>query len=1081
MHARFLPIAAAFLLAAPLAAQSTTSGAVRGTVTDEGGNPLPGTTITATNQETGFTRPASTDETGAYVLRLLPPGTYRVTGRRIGQQPVEQSNIAVIVGSTVTVNFQMRVAVTQLATERILAETPIDVSDAGVRQTVTEAEIDNLPSRGRDFTDFIETSGMVSPNPEATTGGQFSIGGARPSQTNIQIDGVDANNSFFGENRGGSRIPFSFSLESIREFQIITNGYDVEYGRYTGGTVNIVTKGGTNTFRGSVYGNLRNDTFTAENFDGTQPNDYSVYQFALQAEGPVIKDKLHWFASADAQRRREPFTSISIERLANSEDFADTTVFRRYLTALDTAYGISDPESMYGRWLISNDVFTLFGRLDWTISDAHRLSVRNNYANHRNHDEAGSFAINTGRSQAEKFEDRSNSLVAELTSVLRPNMFNVARVLYATEERPRLGNEPRPELNVRLTPGLTVEYGGAFISYRNNLIENKIQLIDNITMEQGSHTFKLGTNNTFTHIENTFWLNGSGQFQFSSIDDFEARRPSRFTRNLRADGSLPEATFDVQEYSVYAQDEWQVTPRLLAVLGLRYDIARYGDRPRRVVDVERAFGFTTGIAPVDNNNISPRVSLTWDRNGDASEVIRLGGGLFYGTVPFVMGGNVAGADVPMRTLTCEGSIDDLDPDAPPVVDYPSFGDEGQSIPTSCRGQTGFGGVPEYAFWSQDFSIPETFKVNAGYERMLTPRTKAGLDLIFTASQKLYSVRNLNLRNPLFQLENEGGRLIFVPEGQYDPSSTAGAARLQNTDFANIYVNHNDGVARSVSASANFDHRVSDRVLFRFLENTLLKASYTYTWAKDNSSFSCCTSNEGFTGQRYGALGPNVIGGVGNRNAGWGPSNFERRHTILFSGFATLPGEIRMTGVMRFASGVPFSPEVSGDLNNDGVSFNDRPYIFAPEDLPVYVGSATGTAATAIVAEHRTRYAEYLEENKCVGDFVGRIIPRNTCRQPWFNKLDLGFRRKFEMGGEKSAELSLDLFNVLNFIDKDLGTYRSVQSFNRNILSANRYNGDTGEVEYTVPTRGTQEFGITRTLGTNLLLQASAQLGVRVSF
>ena len=156
----------------------------------------------------------------------------------------------------------------------------IDVADAGVKQTVSQEEIAELPALGRDFTDFISLSGLVSPAPEVTTGGQFSIAGQRPSQTSIQIDGVDANNAFFGENRGGSRIPFAFSLESIREFQIITNGFDVEFGAYSGGIVNIVTQGGTNDFRGTLYGNYRGQALTTDDFDGNPPNNFSVQQYA---------------------------------------------------------------------------------------------------------------------------------------------------------------------------------------------------------------------------------------------------------------------------------------------------------------------------------------------------------------------------------------------------------------------------------------------------------------------------------------------------------------------------------------------------------------------------------------------------------------------------------------------------------------------------------------------------------------------------------------------------------------------------------------------------------------------------------
>src|SRR5688500_10024834 len=932
-------------LAGTLDAQTTTGG-IRGRVTDPAGIPLPGATVVAVNEQTGFSNGAQSDDQGNYTIRLLPPGTYRVTARRLGSQQVEIANLRVVLSTNTTQNFTLVPVAVVLEGVQVTADRPIDATQAGVSQTVTTEQIENLPTLGRDFTDFIALAGLVSPAPEVTTGGQFAIAGQRPSQTSIQIDGVDANNAFFGENRGGSRIPFAFSLESIREFQIITNGFDVEFGNYSGGVVNIVTQGGTNDFRASLYGNYRDKSLTREDFDGNPPNNFSVQQYAGKVSGPIIRDQLHYLVSVDGQRRREPFRSITPAFLRGTGDAADAASadsLERFFDVLESEYGVTGAASQYGEWEISNDVLTIFGRLDWTLNDRHRLSVRNNFSDHKNLDEAGSFAFPAGRSQAESFKDRANSLVGELTSVITPRIFNVLRVQYATEERPRIGNNLKPELRVRLDANETVEYGGAFISFRNFLDETKFQVVDNVTLALGDHSIKLGTNNVFTSIENIFWLNGSGGFEFNSLADFEAFRPSRFNRNVRADSVTPNATFNVQEYSVYAQDEWRITPKLLGVFGVRYDIQRYGDRPGRVVDAERAFGLETGIAPIDDNNISPRVSFTYDLKGDATQLIRLGAGLFYGRVPCVMGRNVASTDTPLRVVECRGSLSavPIPPDIPPdVSDYPSWAASGEDNPFGCGGAGGVGGVPEYAFWNSGFEIPETIKANIGYERQLRPGTLASIDLLFSESSKLYTVRNINLRDPQFELDGEGGRRVFVPAGRFAPSGAAGTDRFRNADFASVYVNYNDGIARSFAASLNVDHRLTD--------SSAVRASYTYTRAYDNSTYSCCTANEGFTGQRYGALGPNVIGGIGDEARGWGPSNFTREHTIVLSGTFRLPFGIRVSPKWSIRSGTPWGPEVSGDINADGVSFNDRPYIFRPEELPVFVSPSAGKDRKSVV-------------------------------------------------------------------------------------------------------------------------------------
>jgi hypothetical protein len=963
---------------------------------------------------------------------------------------------------------------------------------------VSTEEIANLPTLGRDFTDFINLSGLVSPTPETTTGGQFSIAGARPSQTNLQLDGVDANNSFFGENRGGSRIPFNFSIESVKEFQIVTNGFDVEYGNYAGGIINIISKGGTNNFRATAYGNYRGEQLTKKNFDGTKPNDFNVQQYALQFEGPLVRDKLFYFASVDAQRRREPFTPTSattlrtqskanLDRAATftSQDsinkytgFANTDKatadsLERFYSILEDKYGVSGVSAAYDPFFTKNDVVTAFARIDWNIDGRNRLSVRNSFSDYDNSNETFGATSTGGLSKVEAFKNRTNSLVSELTSTIGGKTGNIFRMQYSTEDRPRVASDRRPELRVNnVNAGRAFAWGGASVSFRNRLVENKFQLVDNLTMSLNRHTLKFGTNNLFAWYLNDFWLNGSGFYTFDNLAALEAGRPSRYTRNVRADGNPPTTSFSTQEYSAYMQDEWQVTPRLTTTVGLRYDVSRFGKRPGQVVDAERAFGIESGLAPIDNDNISPRLAVAWDRKGDASEVWRGGVGYFYGRIPAVLGSNVGITDVPLLNLDCAGSIAEGDANAPPpLTGYQTLPLNGLGNPTNCAGTAGIGGVPEYSFWTRGFELPETLRGNIGYERALGESMRFSADVLFTETSKLYTVQNINLRPALFTLPNEAGRRVFVPASRFGPASAGGADRLLNTDFGNVFTNHYDGQASSQAVTVNLDRR--------FGRESSLRASYTWQQANDNSSFSCCTSFEGFSSTRIGALGPNEIGGVGNKDAAWGPSGFVRNHTYVLSGYTKLPFNFRLSGVWRMQSGTPWGPEQGGDLNGDGLSFNDRPFVFAADSLPVSIPAniTTADARTAYVAEQRARYGTILRDYKCVGDYVNKIIDRNTCRQPWFNRLDMSLRNRVPTREGQYVELSLDLFNVLNGLNSKWGRYEAVTSGNRNLVTPVSYDAAQNKILYTVPTG----FGEERSLGANLLLQFSAQLGVRYVF
>lgn len=1073
--------ALAFLaLAVPMAAAhaqaGTTSGGIRGQVIHaQSGVPIPSVEVTATNSATGFMRAGRSGEDGIYSIAFLPPGTYRVVARQIGFAPAGDSAVAVTVGSVTAVNLRLSATATQLETVQITGgSSQISTTRGGVEQTVTEQEIATLPTLGRDFTDFISLSGLVSPLPEVTTGGQFSIAGARPSGTNVQVDGVDANNAFFGENRGGSRIPFAFSLESIKEFQVVTNGFDVEYGNYSGGVVNVVTRGGTNELKGTLYGNYRGKALTSRGFNrdtsgveikGDPPRDFLASQYSAAIEGPFIRDKLHFMFSLDGQKRSEPFTPASP---ATTTDPDEAAKMAEFYEILETVYGIDNAAASYNEFSTKNDVLTLFGRIDWSINDKHRLTVRNNFSNHNNGNETFSGVVRGGLSRAEAFKDKANSLQMELTSALSPKLFNTFRMQYAFEDRPREGNNLKPTLQVSIGSGLSdLSYGGQFIAFDNFLGEKKLQIIDNVTFVAGNHLLKFGTNNIFANIENRFWLNGSGLYEFASLDAFRNGIASRFNRNVRQDGTNPTALFDAQEYSLYAQDQWQVSPKLVATLGLRYDVARYGDTPGRVVDAERAFGITTGHAPIDKNNISPRVSFAYDMRGDAASVIRGGVGLFYGRVPYVMGSNVSITDRPLLVVECRGSIPDGDPTAPPdPLDYRNWSSSGADNPTGCASPTALTGVPEYSFWREDFELPETWKFNIGYERRLTDRTRLSADLIWSSTSKLYTVRNINLRPVQFSIASEGDRQVFVPAGDFNPSASAGSARLLNTDFSNIYMNYNDGASRALSGTFELNHRLSNRIS--------LKGSYTYTKAEDNSSFYCCTSNEGYRTPRVGALGPNVIGDIGDTDAAWGPADFARNHTVVVWGDAELPGGFTVSAIVRMQSGTPWSPEQSGDLNGDGERFNDRLFVYAPENLPVFVSSSASNP-DSIVAANRSRYADHLAKFSCIGDHVGKIIPRNTCRQPWFNRVDVSVRKQIQTLSGQSAMIYLDLFNVLNAVNKSWGEYRAVTAAARNLLAPQAY--QNGEIKYTVPTT----FGDRTALGTNLVLQFSAQVGLRYYF
>ncbi len=303
------------------------------------------------------------------------------------------------------------------------------------------------------------------------------------------------------------------------------------------------------------------------------------------------------------------------------------------------------------------------------------------------------------------FKDRVLTTVAELNSDFGGNAFNTMRFQYSNEGRPREANPDGgylPQLSVTLGTGQSIAFGGDGVLFRNRLDERKLQLIDNFTLRRGAHTFKVGTNNILSSTENTFWLNGNGSFTFDSLGAFRRGTPSRYTRSQRAcptaltvnaqgeqvvcpQPDVPVAAFDVLEWSLYAQDEWQLTDRLVATAGLRYGATTFRDQPDRLAELESSFDVRTGVVP-DFSGISPRLSLAYNLGG-GEQVLRGGVGYLIGRAPAVLAGNVFQTEKQFRQLTCTGA-------GVPTVDVPAWlgAPEGQANPAACRGTAGAAGA-----------------------------------------------------------------------------------------------------------------------------------------------------------------------------------------------------------------------------------------------------------------------------------------------------------------------------------------------------------------------------------------------------
>jgi hypothetical protein len=1047
------------------AQEGLTTGSVAGTVLDAEGRPLPGVEVRISSVERGGTRTVRTDGDGRFSAGLLPPGLYRVRALRATGRAVEAGPVRVRVGERAPVRLRFRPV--EAGEITVTATRAGDPSEGGVVNRVDEEQIDGLPTSGRDFTDFIALSSLVSPQPGlGRAGGQFSIGGARTSGTNLQIDGVDATNSFFGENRGSRRIPFTFSLQSIREYEVVTNGYDVEFGKYSGGVVNAVTKSGTNELEGEAFLFWRDEALTADGFDGTEPTNFQSFQFGGHVSGPIVRDELHFFVAADLQQRDQPAFALTPERSGIPPSTLD-----EFQDVLVDVYGFdrAEVEDDFGVFDETQDQLNLFGRLDWNVSEDHRLTVRANYSDFENENDLIAPDGTDARTSGGTFNAETISGVAELSSRLSPRVSNVFRVQVSEERRPRPGNSDLPTVQVEIPSASdgVVEYGGQVFGtlFSNDLEERKLELVNNLTVELGDHALKVGTDNLFTRTENRFWLFGNGFFSFESLEDFRNREPSSYLRLTPSltDPEPPSTEFDIVEWSGYVQDEWQATPRLTLTAGLRYGLTTFeegvplADPTFREI-VEEDFGRSTTTVPEDRDNLSPRLAFSWDVEGDASQILRGGAGIFHGRVPSVLHANVLlKLPDPLLTSLCLGS-------AAPDPDLAEFRDRTE-IPSQCRfdgpappGEDfgiGITGAPQVTVWDSEMDLPRTFKANLGYERSLGPDWRAGLEAVFSRTHTNYTVQDLNLRDEVFR--TAAGRPVHVPRAGFDPTVGAPtAARAVDPRLDRLFLETDAGRARSW----NFQAELAGRPL----GGLRVDATYNLSFASDNSSFFCCIEAFGLFGTPT-AGNPNEIGGFGDDETGaWGASDFERRHTFVANALWEAPAGVHVGAIYRLQSGNPYTPSVNGDLNGDGDATNDRPYLPDPDD-PSGVRFAT--------PEDRELYREALAGEECLRESVGEIISRNTCRDPMWHSVDLKLRRALPTFAGQRAELVVDLFNVLDGLGIDAGEFVEVED---RLFTAEGFDAETGETVLSV----NGGFGREIPVGFQPF-QFRAQLGIRYRF
>ncbi len=929
-------------------AQSQTTGTLEGSVSDPDGSPLPGVVVTLTNTETQFKREVVTNGQGRFRGLQLPLGRYSVRAILSGFKTTTQDGLRVTVARPVVVGLVMQPA-TVSETMMVMGSRPVvETTRTELSTQIDERSVQALPNNGRNFLDFLNLTpgvGIV----QGPDGDEITINGQKGIQNNIAVDGADFNNPFFGEQRGGQRPPFTFNLDAVEEIVVLAEGAPAEFGRASGGFVNVITKSGTNTVQGSAHIFFKNDGMATDAVkrDGTEEEDLSddQHQIGFTVGGPIIKDKLFYFVTADSQRRRTTKQTL-LERI--DERLVD------YFESIGSPMENGPIER-------TDDVLVALAKLDWNINQANLLTLRFSFTD--SEQENGTFDVDSwGRSANALEQDESFAITGTLISTLSDSVLNEFRFQWARENRPRPYNGP--QVNGRPLPDTAIDFDGGYrfgmpffipVDYH----DTRLQFNNNTTFILENHTIKAGIEFNQTRAFQTFIGFANGRYIFSSVEGFlnyvdnpnyvECSDGSR-----SFDGTCPEGaniegplmlylqqagvgdrtveeagtqTIDVIEPAIFIQDKWEPRSNLAIQYGLRYEAEL---RPGPITPADEVFfapfiGQTRfgqefpsdGNIPDDTDMWQPRLGISWDPADDGLSVIRLNAGVFYARLTGLVLAQPRSTNGSVGQSLFRASFTGGAPTYPDLIPQEEVGDPF---------------FPNVFVFDRNFKNPRTTQGSIAYERQVLG--DYAILFKFTYAETKNLTRFVNRNDPL------------LGDGTTGPwSSGLGADGTNGLGTLTVV----ESSARSEYTGYNLT------ITKRWTHNYQFQVNYTYSEDKSDDD----NERDPFT-FRYAR--------VTDLDAEWGYSDRHQPHRVNAWVLWQAPGEININARYSYRSAQPLSLTETGEI----------------ADTPQRRINADGS-----------------------------IMARNTgTKDNKFSSLDLRISRLFRLRGFM-VEPVLEVFNLLN--------------------------------------------------------------------
>ncbi len=891
----------AFLAAAPAIAQSrATTADLVGVVVDQSKAVLPGANVVATNLATGVERVAVTEADGRFALRALPPGTYSVRVSLQGFATQAMPKVELSLGQNAEISFTMAIAgPAEQITVTAQAEVA-DVQQTAVASVVSQRQIEALPTNGRNFMTFsILTPGVTTdrtPQQGASATSGLTFAGQRARSNNITVDGLDNNDATLGSVRA------TFSQEAVQEFQVITNSYTAEFGKASGGVVNIVTKSGGNTFEGNAFYYFRDESLNAkEHFEKYDPSGqridrpkapFSQRQFGGTLGGPLRRNSTFFFLSAER-------LDTQANNFVNIDNKTPVTVFgQNFGTAVDILRRAGFPVDV-GNVPYNVKGTQVLAKVDANLSPNHAAAFRFNWADLLN-ENIEPWGGQIAKSRGAYLDSHDLMGAASLTSIFSSKAVNELRLQVAHRDQDIFSLDPTCNgiCDQENEGGPTLEIGAIGVGRQRFTpqprVNRRYQAVDTFSYATTRHHLKTGFDFSYiNHMSQALPLHFGGRYIFaplpaipalglpapiSALQALALGLPAAYVRGY----GNPWVPYHYKDISAFAQDDWRMGENVTLKLGVRYQ-NQFWDSTTRNVNGLPPYGW-----PKDNNNVAPRVAIAWEIPGVKRTAVQASYGIFYDNhITSIWGiteGISGGADQ-VRTL---------------AVRIPSsigaWRAPGRRLPE-----------PTTPYPSLVLSIdpglktPYAHHASAGVERELGKGLTAAAFYVFARGLDQLGTIDYNpITNPA-----TGGRPL---DARGVPGTSASV--LQYTSWGETWYH---GLA--ISLRKQFSNR------YQFM------TSYTLSKAEDTSA-----DYQSFFIPQDNGFGrdPNDLNGLPlgfNPASERGPSLQDQRHRFVFSGAYVLPWDVTVSSIVTLASGRPYNILAGADLNGDGnggATAPDRP-------------------------------------------------------------------------------------------------------------------------------------------------------------